>query len=86
MSLLGQPVTEDLIDALLSCASSYTTLEAAVQDIALCPIDAEDIATMRELPTELRVHVLVRLHELVDQLREHVRELDGLLLDVPANG
>jgi len=82
--MIGSIVTVDLIDSLLAASSSYTVLESAVQDLDSAPITDEDVATLRDLPPELRVHCLARLHVMADLLREHVRTLDGLLLGVPA--
>ena len=77
-------VTFDQAMALISLGGAFTLIEDAIQNLDSMQLDDDEIACLRLMPEDYRMKVTARLLELVESLRESLRELDGRAIELTA--
>lgn len=82
--MTAEAIDHDLAVGLLALGTAIACAETAVTEFSAAPFDQDDIDLLLQLPLVLRTKIASRLVELVDQLREDLRNLDGALLAVMA--
>lgn len=71
-----------VVKQLLNVGATFAALQMAADVIEKAQFDVDDVEGMQWLPLELRAHTVARVLDAVEAVREELRHIDGLLLEL----
>lgn len=71
-----------VVKQLLNVGATFAALQMAADVIEKAQFDVDDVEGMQWLPIELRAHTVARVLDAVEAVREELRHIDGLLLEL----
>ena len=73
---------DDTVKKLLNVGATFAALNVAVDVLEKASFDADDVEAIQWLPIGLRTHTVARIIDAVESMREELRFIDGLLLEL----